>query len=222
MHPQSTTRKRHARQSPQERVCEYCGQVFVRRACDIRRSAGRYCSRACALAPRCLPITERFWQSVAKTDTCWLWTGGVGPRGYGSVTVNQRVLKAHRVAWEIAAGEPPPVGMPILHTCDTPACVRNDDQGTYEVAGVLLPRWGHLVLGTQTLNMTDMFQKRRNRRGDQRGERSGTAKLTAATVRAIRARGAAGERAASLARAFGVSHKAITNILRRQSWAHLE
>jgi hypothetical protein len=49
----------------------------------------------------------------------------------------------------------------ILHTCDIPACVRNDDIGTYEIEGILYERRGHLWLADHAANMRDRAQKGR-------------------------------------------------------------
>jgi len=54
-----------------------------------------------------------------------------------------------------------------------------------------------------------------------RGERVGTARLTADEVVEIRARAARGESQRSLARAFGVSQGNIGFIVRREWWRHI-
>jgi hypothetical protein len=67
---------------------------------------------------------ERFWARVQKTDTCWLWTGGLRRKGYGAAWFEGRQRSAHQVAWIMANGPIPP-GMHLLHTaCDNPRCVR--------------------------------------------------------------------------------------------------
>lgn len=30
-------------------------------------------------------VQERFFQKVNKTESCWLWTGALNSRGYGSL-----------------------------------------------------------------------------------------------------------------------------------------
>jgi hypothetical protein len=89
------------------------------------------------------------------------------PEGYGQILVGSTVdgtranRRAHIIAWELATGAPVPPGMEVCHTCDTPACTRNDDEGFYVVAGKVLPRRGHLFLGTHADNMADMCAKGR-------------------------------------------------------------
>lgn len=77
---------------------------------------------------RARPVEERLWEKVAKSDTCWLWTGakcGGGRGGYGSIRIGRSTKKAHRVAWELTNG-PVPEGMKLDHICHNRACVRPD------------------------------------------------------------------------------------------------
>lgn len=61
------------------------------------------------------------------------------------MTYRQRNLLAHRAAWEMAHGEPPPGDMYVLHKCDQPCCVNPS----------------HLYLGTQLDNMRDSVRRGR-------------------------------------------------------------
>jgi hypothetical protein len=180
-----------------------------------------------------LPLLERFWAKVAKTETCWLWTGVSTPRRYGLLWQTKQPILVHRFSYELHYG-PIPDGLWVLHTCDTPACVRPE----------------HLFLGTNSDNMLDAAAK--GRMGAQRdplgfsqrlqaslrlhpqrrarGERNHTAKLTEAQVREIRHiyahRGVkyvhSGATYAGLARAFGVSPQTVEAIVKRQTWRHLD
>jgi hypothetical protein len=73
-----------------------------------------------------------------------------------------KVLRVHRAAWEQVASPLTP-SQPILHTCDVPACFRNDDIGTYTVRGETYERHGHLYLATHKANTHDMIDKGRHR-----------------------------------------------------------
>lgn len=65
---------------------------------------------------------ERFFQKVNKTESCWLWTGALNSRGYGSFRFNGKSESAHRYSFRYFNGEIQP-GMIICHKCDVPACV---------------------------------------------------------------------------------------------------
>jgi hypothetical protein len=102
-----------------------------------------------------VPLSERFWQKVARGDDheCWLWQASADRHGYGQIIAGAyhtgsqpRPLKAHRVAWELTYG-PIPDGLWVLHRCDNPPCVNP----------------AHLFLGTQTDNMRDAATKERIR-----------------------------------------------------------
>jgi hypothetical protein len=94
--------------------------------------------------------------------SCWPWTGTVLDSGYGQIRVSGQKMGAHHAAWLLAHGTIPD-GMMIGHTCDNPPCCRNDDLGTYEVAGISYERRGHLWLATPAANSADMAAKGRAR-----------------------------------------------------------
>lgn len=72
-----------------------------------------------------MSLEERFWAKVDKGDGtgCWLWTGARNDVGYGQIWVGDRIVYAHRAAYEMLVG-PIPEGMQIDHLCRTPLCVR--------------------------------------------------------------------------------------------------
>ncbi len=70
-------------------------------------------------------IEERFWPKVQKTESCWLWTGGLSDTGYGSISMNGKIDNAHRVAWKLMRG-PIPAGMQLDHLCRVRHCVNPD------------------------------------------------------------------------------------------------
>jgi hypothetical protein len=210
------------------RACEQCGKSFAIRTARLKFTTGRFCSRACNWASNVKPLSEHLWASVTKTDDCWLWTGLLNDGGYGYVHRQNRMVRVHRFALEQAMGHPIPRGFRALHTCDVRHCVRNDDEGTYEVAGVIRPRWGHLFLGTATDNTNDCFAKGRMpdhgfiAPGHHPGERHPMAKLTETDVREIiRRYHAGGISMEALGREYGVRHSAISRIVRGKLWTHL-
>lgn len=111
------------------------------------------------------PLIERFWKyiGIVSLGGCLVWSGLRNDKGYGLIQDRSRgkLLKAHRVAWELANG-PIPAGLMVLHRCDHPWCV--------DVA--------HLFLGTAADNSADMVAKGRQARG---------AKLSAARFRRLAA-----------------------------------
>lgn len=64
---------------------------------------------------------EHFWMRVDKSGDCWLWTGALD-QGYGAVQWRGRVLRTHRVAYEIEHGRIP-AGMMVDHICRNRTCV---------------------------------------------------------------------------------------------------
>lgn len=135
------------------------------------------------------------------TSECIEWQGAKTPNGYGRLTIQRKQLYAHRWVWEQAYG-PVPEGLCVCHHCDNPSCINLD----------------HLWLGTKDDNWDDMRAKERHRPGGTRGEAVGGSKLTEDQVRAIRA---STERQTTLAKQYGVSQTAISNIKRRNTWAHV-
>lgn len=154
---------------------------------------------------------DRFWAKVDRrgADECWPWTGAHLPHGYGLLRAPhaRRNLHAHRVAWVLKHGREVPAGLCVLHRCDNPPCCNP----------------AHLFLGTQVDNIRDRVAKGRSYRG--LGEQNGSAKLTEADVREIRARygyyGKAGQSQPALAIKYGVRQSAISAVIRRKTWAHI-
>lgn len=60
-----------------------------------------------------------------SVDGCWLWIGAVNNKGYGSTSVSNRSVMAHRWSYELFVG-PIPDGLHIDHLCRIRNCVRPD------------------------------------------------------------------------------------------------
>ena len=88
---------------------------------------------------------KRFFDKVNKTDSCWLWTAGTrGKTGYGAFRLNDKVVDAHRVSYELHNGVIPE-GVYVCHTCDNRLCVNPN----------------HIFLGSPKDNWKDGFDKGR-------------------------------------------------------------
>lgn len=70
-----------------------------------------------------IPLTERFWAKVEKTDTCWLWKGHLS-NGYGRfrISTNGIFTGPHRWSYEQTHG-PIADGLTIDHLCRVRNCV---------------------------------------------------------------------------------------------------
>jgi hypothetical protein len=112
--------------------------------------------------------------------------------GYGAIAVHGRMLKAHRVSWELAYG-PIPAGLYVLHRCDVRDCVNPE----------------HLFLGTHEDNQKDMRAKGRAKYG-LGGRRPAFGEGDIIDIRTVSALGAT-QRA--IAAAYGVSQTTIGEIL---------
>lgn len=89
---------------------------------------------------------SRFLARIKPRGECLVWTGCVNPAGYGFLSINNRPVLAHRVAWALTFGPIPP-GLCVLHRCDNPPCV-----------GATID---HLFLGDRQANTLDAVAKRR-------------------------------------------------------------
>lgn len=145
-----------------------------------------------------LTLEQRFWSKVKKTKTCWLWLGGLSPRGYGKFW-NNGDMRAHRQSWILTHGVIP-TGSIICHTCDNPTCVNPQ----------------HLFLGTVESNNKDCAIKGRTARG----AKNGAHKLTDDEVLALRAN-EQDLTIVQLALVYGISGTMVKHIRARRFWAHI-
>lgn len=68
-------------------------------------------------------LRQRVLAAITATPTgCWQWTGTVTDQGYGTIWVNGKNRKAHRVTYEMFVG-PIPDGLTLDHLCRNRPCV---------------------------------------------------------------------------------------------------
>lgn len=73
---------------------------------------------------RRLDLVARIMDNIERVPEsgCWLWMRSVNWGGYGSMGVNGRSCKAHRVSYELLVG-PIPEGLTLDHLCGVRCCV---------------------------------------------------------------------------------------------------
>lgn len=142
---------------------------------------------------------DTFWSRCNNRGdpaACWEWQGYKTALGYGKLSFNSRVEKAHRVAWTITHGEIPR-GMFVCHRCDNPPCCNP----------------AHLFLGTPGDNTADMMKKRRHwspgARNPLRGQHHYASKITDAQRQEI---AASDEPQAELAARYGLTPSSVSRI----------
>ena len=135
------------------------------------------------------PITE---------SGCIIWTGATTKGGYGAITIDNKNLAAHRVAFQEANGVIDE-GLQVNHTCDIRCCIN--------------PR--HLYQGTQSDNMKDKFKRNRH---DMKGEKHPFSKLTEIDVQNIKKKLILGKLHKDIAKEYNVSRGCISYISRGDTW----
>lgn len=138
---------------------------------------------------------ERFWNKVAKSESCWEWNSASDSSGYGRFHYNGRLDSAHRVSWILKYG-PVHKGMLVLHKCDNRKCVNPS----------------HLFLGTHKDNMQDMAKKGRH------GIPTHSNKLNSSDVIQIYKLRDSGLLQREIALIFGISQKQVRRILSGENW----
>ena len=66
----------------------------------------------------------RFLKKIKLVDNCWIWTS-TNLHGYGYFTLNYKLMRAHRLSYELFNGDTPN-GFDLDHLCRNRACVNPD------------------------------------------------------------------------------------------------
>jgi len=161
---------------------------------------------------------ESFWARVQRKrpDDCWEWQGAKTSSGYGNLSWGGQHVQAHRVAYLLSYGGIAPetkfrqVGVAkrykrfVLHRCDNRACCNP----------------AHLFLGSMRANLLDAYSKGRK---TQPRSAHANAKLAPMQVRDIRAAyNAGGIRQIELAGRYGVSQRAISLVVRGETYKDIQ
>ena len=78
-----------------------------------------------------------------EPEACWIWPGSQNGDGYGKLSVNGKIVSAHRFAYEVCVG-PIPDGLTIDHLCVNRLCIRPS----------------HLEVVTRTENLKRGYERR--------------------------------------------------------------
>lgn len=152
---------------------------------------------------------ESFWAkiSLGKKSECWEWLGACNNTGYGTVAWGGKVYTAHRVAaWlhglvdSKSSPKSKSTSSHVLHKCDNRKCCNPN----------------HFFLGSYRDNQLDAYAKKR--REQPKGSNHANSKLTDKQVKEIRKRYVKGEMQMPLAKEFGVSQRAISLVVRKETY----
>ncbi len=152
-----------------------------------------------------VPVKERLMNKTVQDPEgtgCWIWTGHVNSKGYGSIRVERNTQLVHRVAWTEYKG-PIPEGLCVLHKCDNPACWNLE----------------HLFLGTTQDNTKDMMAKGRN--APHQGQSNPYAVLNDDKVREIHRLLQQGVRLTDIANKFRIGKSTVSHIKFGENWTHI-
>lgn len=187
-----------------------CGRELMTRGNSLRSGNTRSCG---CVGGKGVPAEDRFWKKVNKegpvhtilNSKCWIWLGPLKGDRYGRLKNVKGEYKPHRFSWNLHIGKIP-VGLQVLHKCDTPTCVN--------------PK--HLFLGTQQDNIEDMRLKGRTTKGrcfNPTGK-NGSTKLTEKDILEIRKKYKKGN-GLVLAEEYGVNGSTISRIITGARWGKI-
>lgn len=193
-----------------DRICPICNKNFKVPPSDIKNGRGKYCSKNCMAIGYKIPLEERFFRHVSKSNhsSCHIWIGNRFNTGYGSFGFTDSNNKkrrwkpylAHRIAYEIAYGKFDK-NLEVCHRCDNPLCVNPD----------------HLFLGSHSDNMNDAAVKKRMQYGESRHNN----KLKESDIILIHQFYKEGKTQKQISDMFHVSQSVICRILNYKTWKHI-
>lgn len=148
---------------------------------------------------------RRLAERVVASGDCLLWQGCKSSRGYGRMPIGKSNGEAtHRVAWALHNGKRPPVGLHVMHSCDTPSCVN--------------PL--HLSIGTAADNQRDCARKGRKRAA--KGSAHTCSRYTEAQFIAAALLFAHGVTYRVISEKIGIARGALMKTLQGHRWPHIQ
>lgn len=176
----------------------YSGYCSTHRPVDDRR--GMVLAKLNSIMSLCPDRVAKVLLNYSVTDNnCWEYGGYKKSSGYGECVISGMRVRVHRLSYA-HFNDSDPREFLVCHKCDNRACINP----------------AHLFLGTNSDNMKDMVRK--NRSGNQSGERNPGSKLGEGDVRRILERIQNGETNCAIARDMAVTHSTISLIRRGRVW----
>jgi HNH endonuclease len=137
-----------------------------------------------------------------KKTGCWEWIG-TKKRGYGYMKINGKDKAIHRLLYERYKGKILSE-MNVCHTCDNPSCCNPD----------------HLWLGTQTQNIHDCVEKKRDNK--RKGETHLRTKITEKQAIEIKIQYRNGIKPTVICRLMNIPYSTVYKICINENWKHIE
>lgn len=189
--------------------CQVCEKVFFKMKkisktqWKNKNSCSLKCSRKLMNLDPDRTLKERLMSKVHVPEDptkCWVWLGSK-VNGYGTISLNRKAARAHRVSWEVHKGIIPD-GLLLRHLCNNPACVNPD----------------HLKLGTHKDNSQDMVK---NGRYHLIGSRNSSAKIDERIVLLMRLCRSKGAKHSEIAEILRISESTVQNAVSGKTWRHI-
>lgn len=139
-------------------------------------------------------LTEKFEEKIfyGSPDGCHYWIGAVSSQGYGLMSIERKLIYAHRLSYTIFKGQIPE-GLLVRHSCDNTLCVNPN----------------HLLIGTHKENTNDMVVRGRHTIG----ERNPKAKFNRRDVNQIRFMASVGVSQKDIAKLVGTIPANISRVV---------
>lgn len=102
---------------------------------------------------------SRYYNNIAVSGQCLLWTGTIGNDGYGRMSLNKKTTLVHKIAFYLKNNREP--SNYLIHTCDNNNCVNPDHiiEGKNEGRPVKVSAQKILELKKEGLTASQIAQK---------------------------------------------------------------